>query len=750
MKRNKQLREVVEIRDNQVQVTSISFNMESEFLNEIEDKHDPVRGRIERQSSITNKQPTNSAIEEPLELTSIPLGLMEDDDSLVRSIASVRQRNETERIFLSSHRPLTNLRASNISANGLSDIPEFSSTNDLTPLSISTFKDEKSQRIIWLDNASLMAMSLALSNIWRLPTFVYFNYSGEAFIAYIILMVLVGLPLFVLELSLGQFGQTGVIQLWRAAPFFKGIGIAQMMAGIYQAGYFPTLATWAFQFSIVGFSGWSGCELPSSQNLTTCLCQDPRSSNCTSYGVISEEEFCFENRVLYKYEEQMNFKMLPMLAAVLIIVALSIYFGDKVMKIILSVSGIVSAILLGVVMALALSHPNNSLSNVNNTAQRGINLLVPHEPWGFGRGEVWYGAMVQVLFSLAIGFGTLPTLTSSSYFSRNIVRDGILIWLINLFFAIISVITAFAWIGISGLDGKDVAQPNAFIYSVYYNVSDSLWAGLAFGLLLLAGINSMLPLSYAIFQNVYENFPQLKERHRKLTYCLLFLAIWLINVPGLIPAGNEILTMWDHYAAGGTALTCLIVHLIGWLWVYGRKNVKKNLEFMLSQPISFVWNVSWSYVTIVLLLVAELWGFLGVPLDGTVDCQYPIWLIATGWSLYFLALVVAIIFMIRVVVHETEYELIKKLANSMKPKRNWGPVDPLLHFHWKRSIEQEPGPVPYSLNTISRRVKDEVLTPDISNSSDQNVTPKSRRPSITMVRMPNYARHYDELGVTIE
>lgn len=466
--------------------------------------------------------------------------------------------------------------------------------------------------------------------------------------------------------------------------------------------------------------------------------------------MISEEEFCFENRVLYKYEEQMNFKMLPMLAAVLIIVALSIYFGDKVMKIILSVSGIVSAILLGVVMALALSHPNNSLSNVNNTAQRGINLLVPHEPWGFGRGEVWYGAMVQVLFSLAIGFGTLPTLTSSSYFSRNIVRDGILIWLINLFFAIISVITAFAWIGISGLDGKDVAQPNAFIYSVYYNVSDSLWAGLAFGLLLLAGINSMLPLSYAIFQNVYENFPQLKERHRKLTYCLLFLAIWLINVPGLIPAGNEILTMWDHYAAGGTALTCLIVHLIGWLWVYGRKNVKKNLEFMLSQPISFVWNVSWSYVTIVLLLVAELWGFLGVPLDGTVDCQYPIWLIATGWSLYFLALVVAIIFMIRVVVHETEYELIKKLANSMKPKRNWGPVDPLLHFHWKRSIEQEPGPVPYSLNTISRRVKDEVLTPDISNSSDQNVTPKSRRPSITMVRMPNYARHYDELGVTIE
>ena len=50
----------------------------------------------------------------------------------------------------------------------------------------------------------------------------YYWVVGEALIAYIILMVVVPLPLFVLELSLGQFGQTGVIKLWRAVPFFKG------------------------------------------------------------------------------------------------------------------------------------------------------------------------------------------------------------------------------------------------------------------------------------------------------------------------------------------------------------------------------------------------------------------------------------------------------------------------------------------------------------------------------------------------
>jgi hypothetical protein len=43
-------------------------------------------------------------------------------------------------------------------------------------------------------------------------------------------------------------------------------------------------------------------------------------------------------------------------------------------------------------------------------------------------------------------------------------------------------------------------------------------------------------------------------------------------ISSLSKAGNEVVTMWDHYAAGGTVLTCLIIHLIGWLWVYGKIN----------------------------------------------------------------------------------------------------------------------------------------------------------------------------------
>ena len=57
-------------------------------------------------------------------------------------------------------------------------------------------------------------------------------------------------------------------------------------------------------------------------------------------------------------------------------------------------------------------------------------------------------------------------------------------------------IMVFAWIGISGLDASAVAKPNAFIYFVFYNISDSLWPGLTFLLLFLAGVNSMVIKNY--------------------------------------------------------------------------------------------------------------------------------------------------------------------------------------------------------------------------------------------------------------
>ena len=46
---------------------------------------------------------------------------------------------------------------------------------------------------------------------------------GAFLIPYLIFMVFLGLPLFYLELAIGQYASVGSITVWRLCPLFKGI-----------------------------------------------------------------------------------------------------------------------------------------------------------------------------------------------------------------------------------------------------------------------------------------------------------------------------------------------------------------------------------------------------------------------------------------------------------------------------------------------------------------------------------------------
>lgn len=75
-------------------------------------------------------------------------------------------------------------------------------------------------------NEHLFAINIpdnnVLSAIWMtLQLLMYF--SGAFLIPYVIMMAFVGLPLFLMELSFGQYASEGPVTIWKICPLFQGL-----------------------------------------------------------------------------------------------------------------------------------------------------------------------------------------------------------------------------------------------------------------------------------------------------------------------------------------------------------------------------------------------------------------------------------------------------------------------------------------------------------------------------------------------
>lgn len=65
-------------------------------------------------------------------------------------------------------------------------------------------------------------LNLTYGNIVRFPREIHRD--GLAFLVpYLTLLFIVGLPIVLLEIALGQFLGQGSAYIWRASPFFKGM-----------------------------------------------------------------------------------------------------------------------------------------------------------------------------------------------------------------------------------------------------------------------------------------------------------------------------------------------------------------------------------------------------------------------------------------------------------------------------------------------------------------------------------------------
>ncbi|KAG8226533.1 hypothetical protein J437_LFUL007874 [Ladona fulva] len=68
---------------------------------------------------------------------------------------------------------------------------------------------------------SCIAMSVGLGNLWRFPVTAFENGGGAFLIPYIIVLFVIGKPIYFMEMTLGQFCSCGQVKVWEIAPAFR-------------------------------------------------------------------------------------------------------------------------------------------------------------------------------------------------------------------------------------------------------------------------------------------------------------------------------------------------------------------------------------------------------------------------------------------------------------------------------------------------------------------------------------------------
>ena len=77
-------------------------------------------------------------------------------------------------------------------------------------------------------------------------------------------LLLCGLPLFYMELALGQFHQTGLFTLWeKICPILKGLAFTTLIINLFMAMFYNTVIAWSVYYLFLSFKSvvpWKDCD----------------------------------------------------------------------------------------------------------------------------------------------------------------------------------------------------------------------------------------------------------------------------------------------------------------------------------------------------------------------------------------------------------------------------------------------------------------------------------------------------------
>ncbi|XP_017486474.1 PREDICTED: sodium- and chloride-dependent glycine transporter 1 [Rhagoletis zephyria] len=95
---------------------------------------------------------------------------------------------------------------------------------------------------------SCIGYAVGIGNVWRFPYLCYRSGGGAFLVPYLLMLFCCGIPLFLMEIIMGQFSSLGCIGVFRLAPLFKGAGFAIVIVNFICTCYYSVIIAYPIMF----------------------------------------------------------------------------------------------------------------------------------------------------------------------------------------------------------------------------------------------------------------------------------------------------------------------------------------------------------------------------------------------------------------------------------------------------------------------------------------------------------------------
>ncbi|RME56613.1 sodium-dependent transporter [Candidatus Parcubacteria bacterium] len=439
----------------------------------------------------------------------------------------------------------------------------------------------------WIFILAAIGSAAGLGNLWRFP-FLAYKHGGAAFILVLILAnIIVGIPLLILEVGLGQMTQRAAPEAFgRIKKGLRFVGWLALVFSFFVISYYMAVMAWGVDYLAAAFQlGWGE----------------------------NAKDFFFQ-KVLQLSDSVGNIGGFswPVVAG-FVVAWLAVYFsvwkGVKSVSKVVTWSATLPFIILAILIVRAITLPGSFA---------GLRAFFVPDWSALGDPQLWIAAFSQVFFSLSLAFGIMIAYGSFKPERSEITKSAFWVALGNFLVSLMSGIVVFGTIGYmayqQGVPLEKAVDGGPSLAFVVFPTAISLLPALNaligvlfFVMLLSLAIDSAFSIVEGIAAPFRDRYPHLATEKIAL---YVSAAAAVAGLPFVTKAGLYFLDIVDHFVVnyGIVVMGILEAFVVGWLWK--EKRFHQYVNEHSKWKIGIGWDIAIKFITPVFLAILLIWNLV--------------------------------------------------------------------------------------------------------------------------------------------